>query len=115
LTCSQFSGITFSNEGNTMRMTSKGQVTIPKHIREKLGVKPGDEIGFREEGQAVILENANTEVDGGDMGGLAKAIRKFGEKHLVRDSWRGMTTDEIMEELRGYSEDANDPGFQRRS
>jgi AbrB family looped-hinge helix DNA binding protein len=31
-----------------MRITSKGQVTIPKAIREKLGVKPGDEVEFVE-------------------------------------------------------------------
>ena len=28
------------------RMTSKGQVTIPKNIREVLGVKPGDQVKF---------------------------------------------------------------------
>ena len=28
------------------RMTSKGQVTIPKSIREVLGVKPGDQVEF---------------------------------------------------------------------
>ncbi len=39
-----------------MRVTSKGQVTIPKHVREKLGIGPGDEVGFREEGQAMIVE-----------------------------------------------------------
>ena len=39
-----------------MRITSKGQVTVPKHMRDKLGIGPGDDIGFREEGQAVIVE-----------------------------------------------------------
>ena len=28
------------------RMTSKGQVTIPKNIRQALGVKPGDHVAF---------------------------------------------------------------------
>ena len=28
------------------RITSKGQVTIPKHIRQVLGVKPGDQVAF---------------------------------------------------------------------
>ena len=28
------------------RMTSKGQVTIPKNIRQVLGVKPGDHVEF---------------------------------------------------------------------
>ena len=39
-----------------MRVTSKGQVTFPKHVRDRLGIAPGDDIGFREEGQAVIVE-----------------------------------------------------------
>ncbi|HBQ61397.1 MAG TPA: AbrB family transcriptional regulator [Balneolaceae bacterium] len=30
----------------TATITSKGQVTIPKKIRDKLGLKPGDKINF---------------------------------------------------------------------
>ncbi|MDS0222851.1 AbrB/MazE/SpoVT family DNA-binding domain-containing protein [Haloarcula sp. S1AR25-5A] len=30
------------------RVTSKGQVTIPKEIRDALGIEPGDEIAFEE-------------------------------------------------------------------
>jgi AbrB family looped-hinge helix DNA binding protein len=33
-----------------MRVTSKGQVTIPKQIRERLGLLPGTEVEFIEEG-----------------------------------------------------------------
>ncbi|GHF85909.1 AbrB family looped-hinge helix DNA binding protein [Amycolatopsis bartoniae] len=29
-----------------MRLTEKGQVTIPKAIRERLGLGPGDEVEF---------------------------------------------------------------------
>ena len=32
------------------RITSKGQVTIPKQVREQLGVDVGDELDFRMEG-----------------------------------------------------------------
>lgn len=28
------------------RVTSKGQVTIPKEVRDELGIRPGDEIEF---------------------------------------------------------------------
>ena len=30
----------------TARVTSKGQITVPKLIRERLGIEPGDEIAF---------------------------------------------------------------------
>lgn len=35
----------------TATVTSKGQVTIPKHVRERLGVHAGDEIEFVEEAE----------------------------------------------------------------
>jgi AbrB family looped-hinge helix DNA binding protein len=30
----------------TARVTSKGQITVPKQVRERLGIQPGDEIEF---------------------------------------------------------------------
>ena len=30
------------------RVTTKGQVTIPKRVREELGIEPGDEVAFVE-------------------------------------------------------------------
>ena len=32
-----------------MRVTTKGQVTIPKSVRDKLGITPNSEVEFREE------------------------------------------------------------------
>lgn len=39
-----------------MRMTSKGQVTIPIEIREQLGLEPGDELIFTLDGSAIRVE-----------------------------------------------------------
>ncbi|MCG6114638.1 MAG: AbrB/MazE/SpoVT family DNA-binding domain-containing protein [Mesorhizobium sp.] len=39
-----------------MRVTSKGQVTIPKHIRDRLGIEPGSEVEFVETDEVVVLE-----------------------------------------------------------
>jgi AbrB family looped-hinge helix DNA binding protein len=36
-----------------MRITSKGQVTIPQSIRERCGLLPHTEVGFVEEGGGV--------------------------------------------------------------
>lgn len=38
-----------------MRVTIKGQVTIPQHIREKLGINPGTEVDFVPENGKVYV------------------------------------------------------------
>lgn len=38
-----------------MRVTTKGQVTIPQHIREKLGITPATEVDFLEQKGHVYL------------------------------------------------------------
>lgn len=40
------------------KITSRGQITIPKDIRKKLGVKEGDKVIFFEEGSRIVVENA---------------------------------------------------------
>jgi len=44
-------------------ITIKGQVTIPKEIRDKLGLKPGDKVLFEKEGKRIFLKLAKTMVD----------------------------------------------------
>ncbi|WP_019171991.1 AbrB/MazE/SpoVT family DNA-binding domain-containing protein [Pseudaminobacter salicylatoxidans] len=39
-----------------MRVTEKGQVTIPKEIRDRLGIGPGSEVEFVERDSVVVLE-----------------------------------------------------------
>jgi len=49
------------------RVTTKGQVTIPKDVREALGIEPGDRVDFEEtDGGYVIQKEAPTTDDGGD-------------------------------------------------
>lgn len=49
------------------RVTTKGQVTIPKEIREALGVEPGDEVAFeRTDSGYEIRKEAPTTEEGGD-------------------------------------------------
>jgi AbrB family looped-hinge helix DNA binding protein len=45
------------------RVTTKGQVTIPKEIREEMGIEPGDEITFEpaDGGYAIRKEAPTTE------------------------------------------------------
>jgi antitoxin PrlF len=45
-----------SQESMRTKLTSKGQVTIPKEIRDRLGVRPGDKVQFfiDDRGRAVL-------------------------------------------------------------
>ncbi|GAB6039809.1 AbrB/MazE/SpoVT family DNA-binding domain-containing protein [Endothiovibrio diazotrophicus] len=71
-----------------MRVTSKGQVTIPQAIRERLGITAHSEVDFIEEGDKVVL------VKRGDR-------RPTRFHHLVGSASVRMTTDEIMQLTRG--------------
>jgi AbrB family looped-hinge helix DNA binding protein len=44
------------------RVTSKGQVTIPRDIRVKMDLKKGDKILFLEEDGKYFLQNSNSVV-----------------------------------------------------
>jgi AbrB family looped-hinge helix DNA binding protein len=73
-----------------MRVTVKGQVTIPEYIREKLGIRPQSEVDFIEERGRVYL--------------VKKAKRTPRQSRFRRS--RGiatvkMSTDEIMALTRG--------------
>jgi len=41
------------------RVTSKGQVTIPKSVREALAIYEGDEIVFRVEGERAVMARSS--------------------------------------------------------
>jgi AbrB family looped-hinge helix DNA binding protein len=68
-----------------MRVTTKGQVTIPQHIREKLGITPSAEVDFIEEKGRIILVKRNEK---------KAAIRNFAKLRGLATV--KMTTDEIM-------------------
>ncbi len=75
------------------RMTSKGQITIPKDVRTALGLKPGDEVDFVQNKGVIQLRRKV------DAEAFMAAIERA-RKALVPDAFE-MSVDEIMEELRG--------------
>jgi AbrB family looped-hinge helix DNA binding protein len=89
-----------------MRITSKGQVTVPKHIRDKLGIGPGDDIGFREEGQAVIVEKVEEPKKVNK--GLELAKHLLGKGPMLRQGRPLMTAEEVTELMRGRAMNASD-------
>ncbi len=73
-----------------MRVTTKGQVTIPQDIREKMGITPAVEIDFIEEKNRIYLVKRE---------GRTKNAGKF--RKLRGIAQVKMTTDEIMSLTRG--------------
>lgn len=71
------------------KVTSKGQVTLPKEVRERFGLKPGDEVEFFE-----------------DEHGAIRVRRRQDPQRFER--WRGylkhlagQDPDEMVREMRG--------------
>lgn len=69
-----------------MKITSKGQVTIPREIRERMGLFPNTEVELVVRGNAVQIVKVQ---QGASRG--ASIVRAMRERATTR-----MTTDEIM-------------------
>ncbi len=79
-------------------VTSKGQVTIPKHIRERLAISPGTRLEVVERGEDVVLRKMKGPAESASSSDpvFDAYLKKFaGTLNL------GMSTDEFMELLRG--------------
>ena len=77
-----------------MRITSKGQVTIPADIRARAGLLPNTEVIFAFDGETVTLTGAKPKK------GLSRGEQIVA--HLRRHKGDGkLTTDEIMAMTRG--------------
>lgn len=71
-------------------MTSKGQVTVPKAVREALGLAPGSAVAFEMDAEGRVLVRK------------AEGVRAPSRFARLRGSaGAGMTTDEVMALTRG--------------
>ena len=69
------------------RVTSKGQVTIPRAVREALAIEEGDALIFRVEGQRAIVARSP------DLMALAGSVSVAAAK-------RGTPWDEVLRQTR---------------
>jgi len=72
----------------------RGQVTIPKHLRDRLGIKPGEQVEFSEEDDRLVLRKADQ---------MARVRSVYGSLRLPRP------VDELIEEMRGPAEFPPEP------
>jgi antitoxin PrlF len=71
------------------RVTERGQVTIPKRIRDRLGIRAGQVIEFEEDrGRVVLTKLAARDVTDALFGILSA----------------GQSTDELVDQLRGRAD-----------
>jgi len=76
--------------GAVVRITSKGQITIPKAMRDRFGLQPETDVEFIAEAEGLRLVHASTSRHGNK---LVKKMRGM--------ATAGMSTDEIMALTRG--------------
>lgn len=90
---------------NSSTLTIIGQVTIPKRLRDCPGLSPGDAVRFEytDDGAVRIVPPRKPGQ------GRGRKASRFSALRGTRKT--GMSTDEIMNLLRGYGDDAGDPGF----
>ena len=90
-----------------MRMTSKGQVTVPKPVRDALGIGPGSNVGFEVRGGEAVLVRLDDARSAAKATEMVRQLQEHGAT-LARAEWTiGLTTDEIMDILRGPRADAD--------
>jgi antitoxin PrlF len=79
----------------TSRMTSKGQVTVPKNIREALGLSEGDRVAFaRGPDGRIVLEKV----------GLI-TFRKLADELAKSFEEKGISEEEALQELERIREE----------
>jgi AbrB family looped-hinge helix DNA binding protein len=92
-------------------LTSKSQVTLPKAIRDHLRVAPGDTVSFRIVADGTVRVEPARSLGQTDLRKLGAAQARF-ERLRGSGGHSGQAgTDALMGLLRGYEDDAADPGF----
>jgi antitoxin PrlF len=78
-------------------LTSKGQLTVPKSVRERLGLRSGDRVSFEFEGDSVILRvERRRSLD--ELKGSLPATREYPGKEVERRVAREHAAEEVLGE-----------------
>lgn len=77
-----------------MTLTSKGQVTIPQDVRERLGLLPGTRVVFEIDGDSVRIRRAKAQPRGDELVAHMRAVGR-------RAAGPRLSTDQILALTRG--------------
>ena len=75
-------------------LTSKGQLTIPKEVRERLGLSSGDQVVFEFDGDSVRLR-VERRKSLEELRGSLPATREYPGKEAEREAVRRHTVREV--------------------
>ncbi|MDP3097887.1 MAG: AbrB/MazE/SpoVT family DNA-binding domain-containing protein [Syntrophales bacterium] len=78
------------------KVTTKGQVTIPKSIRDALGIGPNDRVAFIQEGERFLLQPIRT------LKALRGVIKAKGSSTFSEE--RSLAKKAVAERVNGESE-----------
>lgn len=70
------------------RITARGQTTIPKHIREAVGLREGDLVAFDQRGDHLVLRKVETAP--GPYPGRVSGVMSEWASHEDEDAWRDL-------------------------
>jgi len=77
-----------------MRITSKGQVTIPVEIRERAGLLPNTEVEFEFDGKVVRIVRAGSRKKDSRGARLISHLRGRGDVAMSTDDIMALTRDD---------------------
>jgi AbrB family looped-hinge helix DNA binding protein len=78
-----------------MQITSKGQVTIPQDVRNRLGLLPHTEVEFEVDGDGARIRKAKGAAGSGSRGRRAvSALRGTADARMSTDEIMALTRDE---------------------
>ncbi|HMC49288.1 MAG TPA: AbrB/MazE/SpoVT family DNA-binding domain-containing protein [Solirubrobacterales bacterium] len=70
------------------KMTSKGQITVPKAVRERLELEPGDQVLFRLHGDRAVLARTPNFLDLAGVVPVPPEKRGASWDQIRREAWR---------------------------
>jgi antitoxin PrlF len=78
------------------KVTTKGQVTIPKKIRDVLRIQPNDRIDFERDGEKIVMVPIRTLQD---FRGAVRAKRKSAAFDVERSRAKAAVAKRVMKEM----------------
>lgn len=76
------------------RVTSKGQITIPKAVRERLNLTEGDKVAFIEKDGNIVITRSSV-----------IALREFLDSMSAEAQAKGITEEELLNDLEQVREE----------